>query len=138
MQDSLGFLLNHAALKIKAELSRQIKNKGYNLSTAQWAILSIIVDNEGISQTNLASKTFKDKASLTRILDILEKDHLIVRERSTKDRREQNIYMTDNGKEILNVTVDAAYEANKVATAGINESKILELKEILKRVCDNL
>lgn len=51
----------------------------------------------GVNQQELAVKTFKDKASLTYLINNLEKRRWVIRKEDVEDRRNKLIYLTEEG-----------------------------------------
>ena len=70
-----------------------------DLSPGRYAILSLIGDNPGISQTALSRANARDKSSLTPALDDLERRGLIVRERVATNRRSYALSLTPAGQQ---------------------------------------
>ena len=87
LDKSLGFLLDVTNAKLKIEMLRRFKENGYDITPEQWIVLNSIREREGVCQRELADLTFKDKPTITRILDLLVKKQLIRRETDSKDRR---------------------------------------------------
>ena len=82
---SLGFVICRAA---GAGTSlEEIRDKGFNLTSEQWTVLSSLWECEGIHQSELAANTAKDRQNVTRILSLLEKGGLINKKSDHGDRR---------------------------------------------------
>ncbi len=63
----------------------------------QWIVLKILHDDtDGIIQNELAFITNRNKASLTRLINVMEKNNLVARIPSQKDSRKNLIYITKN------------------------------------------
>jgi DNA-binding MarR family transcriptional regulator len=136
--NSINFLVNKTAQKFKVELSRRLKSSGYDLSSDQWSVLMAVSKQDGSSQTDLANKLYKDRANITRILDVLEKQLLIERRRSNIDRREYNVHMTESGKKIIPaLKKEGKFIINK-ALQGANEDDIIIMKSFLNKMFNNL
>jgi len=71
-ENSAGFLLNNTAGRLRLEMLRSFKFRGYTITPDQWVVLNAVAEHEGICQRDLAGKTLKDRPTVTRILDILE------------------------------------------------------------------
>ena len=99
-QESLGSLLSKANIYTRAYFNLLIKNKSLNITIEQWVLLSIVSQNPGITQTEIAKIGLKDKTNVMRILDVLEKNKLIVRQSDKNNRRIFKIYLTSNGEKI--------------------------------------
>ena len=67
-----------------------------HLSNGQF--LFTYINCDGKSQNEIAEKTIRDKVSVTKIIDNLEKHKLVKRALDEKDRRVRRIFLTDEGK----------------------------------------
>jgi len=88
--ESVGFLINRVAKQTKRKLYSAFKENGYTLTPEHWAVLNRLWEKDGLSQTEIADQTFKDKANITRILDVMEKNDLVKRQKHEEDRRSFN------------------------------------------------
>ena len=66
---------------------KNITDAGFNITIDQWLVLRTIQEDSTISQQQLASKVFKDFASITRIIELLVKNGYLVRNFHKNDRR---------------------------------------------------
>ncbi|MFA7467298.1 MAG: MarR family transcriptional regulator [Desulfotomaculaceae bacterium] len=135
-QDTLGFIICHADLKMKNNLLRKIK--AFNMTTEQWMIMNRLFEESGISQKELAERTLKDQAALTRTLDRMEKKGLIKRQISPHDRRSFLVYLTDAGMALRNQIVPIAVECIEEAVKGFTEAEVKTLETLLTRLTANL
>lgn len=71
------------------------------LTTPQILLLQAIRKLEGAAIGQLAEEVSLSQATVTSILDRLEKKEYIERERSTVDKRKVHVHLTDLGTEIL-------------------------------------
>lgn len=81
----------------RQSVHKSLKEHGIDISFEMLQILSYLWRRDGINQQELASRTFKDKASLTSLLNNLEARQLIIRMADQTDRRNKIIYLTDSG-----------------------------------------
>lgn len=98
LDKSVGMYINYINRKILRFLSLNLEK--YNITTEQWSILLHLLEKDGMNQKQLAKEVDKDQATLVRILDILERKKLVVRKKSTEDRRSFLIYTTPEGKKM--------------------------------------
>jgi DNA-binding MarR family transcriptional regulator len=68
-----------------------------NIRPGLFSLLVLVGSNPGIAQIELGTHLGVDKASIVALLDRLEKDGMLDRCRSTRDRRRQGIYLTERG-----------------------------------------
>ncbi|WP_459935801.1 MarR family winged helix-turn-helix transcriptional regulator [Desulfonatronum parangueonense] len=138
LEDSPGFLVNRAALRIKKEFHRLLDEQGYAVTPEQCVVLWQLWNHEGGVQRELASTTFKDMTNMTRILDGLERRQLVVRRRDEHDRRCSRIYLTDEGRALQEGIQRLAGQLAEQAYQGLNWEEIDQLKGMLSRIYENL
>ena len=84
---------------INRKLSRNFRQNGLEITPEQWTVLIFLWEKDGVTQQELCNATFKDKPSMTRLIDNMERQHLVVRISDKKDRRTNLIHLTKEGKE---------------------------------------
>jgi MarR family transcriptional regulator, organic hydroperoxide resistance regulator len=70
---------------------------GLELTQKQTATLWLIDANPGVAQVSVAAALGMDRATMMSITDRLEERGLVIRKRSTVDRRRQELYLTPAG-----------------------------------------
>ena len=85
---------------INRKLSRNFRQNGLEITPEQWTVLIFLWEKDGVTQQELCNATFKDKPSMTRLIDNMERQHLVVRISDKKDRRTNLIHLTKDGKEL--------------------------------------
>ena len=68
-----SFITGKASTAIARRLQKKINARGLNLTIEQWSVLYQLWKKEGLSQQELCNATFRDKPSITRLVDNLEK-----------------------------------------------------------------
>src|ERR1044072_4966099 len=82
-----SFITGKASTAIARRLQKKFNQAGLNLTIEQWSVLYHLWKEDGISQQELCIATFRDKPSITRLVDNLEKLNLVKRVASDNDRR---------------------------------------------------
>jgi len=136
LDDSLGFILNKTNTKLKNKLFQRFNE--YNITPEQWSVLNCLWTQEGISPKELADIIFKDKPNTNRILEKLQMKELIVRKPHPVDKRAYQIFLTHRGWALRDELVPKAMQLLEEATIGIEKHKVLEMKELLNQIYDNL
>ncbi|MNC31371.1 Organic hydroperoxide resistance transcriptional regulator [compost metagenome] len=98
LDHSMGFALGVASRRMSQLFGQRLREFG--LSPEQWSVLHVIAEQEGLIQKEIAGLSFKDKPTITRILDVLEEKGLITRKPGESDRRSFRLYATEKGKEL--------------------------------------
>ena len=83
------------------DLHSKYLSKTTGLTAPQILLLQSIRDKGQVTIGELASEVNLSQATVTTILDRLEKRELVYRERSSTDKRKVHAYLTDSGTEIL-------------------------------------
>src|SRR5713226_834828 len=93
---SVGYLARYAHRAFAKALAGELTP--HDILGAQWSVLRVLWEQEGLSQVDLAERMRVEKASLTSVLDAMERRKLIVRRRNSEDRREVNINLSAYGR----------------------------------------
>jgi DNA-binding MarR family transcriptional regulator len=133
-----SFITGKASTAIARRLQKKFNAAELNLTIEQWSVLYHLWKQDGLSQQELCNSTFRDKPSITRLVDNLEKLQLVKRVASDSDRRINMIYLTRQGARLQEQTLILAEETLNEALEGISPEHINLCKEILQQVYDNL
>jgi DNA-binding MarR family transcriptional regulator len=133
-----SFITGKASIAIARRLQRKFNSAGLNLTIEQWSVLYQLWKQDGSSQQDLCDRTFRDKPSITRLVDNLERLQLVKRVASESDRRINLVYLTRQGTKMEEQTMQLAEQTLNEALTGINQEHINLCKEILQQVYDNL
>ena len=76
-------------------------SKTAGVTAPQILIMQAISSTEGVTLGEIASTVSLSQATVSSILDRLEKRELISRERSTVDKRRVHVYLTNRGLQVL-------------------------------------
>ncbi|HEY6977931.1 MAG TPA: MarR family transcriptional regulator [Chitinophagaceae bacterium] len=127
-----------ASTAIARRLQKHFRQAGLEITIEQWSILYHLWFEDGLSQQELCNRTFRDKPSITRLIDNLEKQKLVKRIASKEDRRINIVCLTEAAKNLQNLTVDLANQTMDEALAGVSKDEIETVKKVLYQVYDNL
>ncbi len=127
-----------ASTAVARRLQKNFRNAGLEITIEQWSVLYHLWKEDGLSQLELGNRTFRDKASTTRLIDNLEKQELVTRVASKDDRRINLVYLTDTAKPLQQITYELANKTMNEALQNISKDEIEVVKNVLQRVYDNL
>ena len=133
-----SFITGKASTAIARRLQKKFNTAGLNITIEQWSVLYHLWKQEGISQQELCNATFRDKPSITRLVDNLEKQNLVKRVASENDRRINLIFLTKQAQKLQEETMALAEETLNDALIGVPADRIDVCKEVLQLVYDNL
>lgn len=138
LDDSAGFFINRTAVYLRRELLHGFRREGYSVTPEQWALLNRLWVEEGLSQVQLAERTFTDKPNVTRMLGVLEDNGLIHRQQNKRDGRAWEVFLTPEGRKIKNPLVTVAVEVLDRALRGLDDEELRTLKRVLGHIDANL
>lgn len=133
-----SFITGQASTAIARRLQKKFNVAGLNLTIEQWSVLYHLWKQDGISQQDLCNATFRDKPSITRLVDNLEKLGLVNRVPSESDRRINLVYLTKQAQKLQDESMNLAEETLNEALETVPQEKIEVCKEVLQIVYDNL
>jgi DNA-binding MarR family transcriptional regulator len=133
-----SFITGKASTAIARRLQKKFNNSGLNLTIEQWSVLYHLWKHDGLSQQELCNSTFRDKPSITRLVDNLEKLNLVKRVASADDRRINRIYLTKQAQKLEEQTMEMAEQTLNEALTGVPSDQVDICKQVLHIVYDNL
>ncbi|MDB5224218.1 MAG: winged helix-turn-helix transcriptional regulator [Chitinophagaceae bacterium] len=133
-----SFITGKASTAIARRLQKNFKQAGLDITIEQWSVLYHLWKEEGQSQQQLCDATFRDKPSITRLVDNLEKLKLVKRVPSKEDRRINLIYLTKEAVQLQEKSMEVANQTLNEALNGVTNGQIEIAKEVLHTVYDNL
>ena len=122
---------------INRKLYRNFRLNGIDISPEQWTILLSLWEKDGVTQQELCNATFKDKPSMTRLIDNMERQHLVVRISDKRDRRTNLIHLTKTGRELENQAFVIANQTLKEALDGVPLEDLKIGQEVLRKIFMN-
>ncbi|MBM4166147.1 MAG: MarR family transcriptional regulator [Ignavibacteria bacterium] len=133
---SLGFLLNRTARGMKRLLDAKLVD--YNITATQYIVLMRMVEEDGISLTELGERLHLDNPTLTGIIDRMERDRFLRRQRDTIDRRVVNVYLTENGKMLCKEIEHLAKETDEEIWSDFSINEKRAMLNYLERIWNNV
>lgn len=124
--------LMRAAESVTARVNRKMAE--HDLTISQFGVLEALLHKGAMCQRDVAAKILKSTGNITLVIDNLEKQGLVKRERSVEDRRYYSILLTPKGEELIQKAF------RDVEAAIVAEMSVLteEEQETLGRLCKTL
>ena len=124
--------------RIKKCFFDKLQENGINITPEQYLVLDILWEKESLSQQNIADIIQKDKNSVTKIIDSLEKKQLVRRVMDQKDRRINKIELTDEAIALEKITTDVAINFMNDTIKGIDNKDLDCFVNVMRQIKDNL
>ena len=133
-----SFITGKASTAIARRLQKNFKLAGLDITIEQWSVLYHLWKEDGQSQQQLCDATFRDKPSITRLVDNLEKLGLVKRTANKNDRRINKICLTPDAEKLQVQTMEVANQTLNEALQGVTNGQVEIAKEVLQMVYENL
>lgn len=131
----VAFITNQAAKKISHSFNERLMKSG--ISRVQWTALYYLSKEEKITQSELADKMDIKNSTVARLIDRMERDGFLSRERSQKDRRVTNVYLTDKGIKIWKKLMPEGIRVSEIVAENISLEEMEIFKGVLKKMGEN-
>jgi DNA-binding MarR family transcriptional regulator len=126
------------AVKVYRRLCQQnIDQVMANLTVDQGLALMVLNSHPALSQQQLAELVFKDKASITRIIELLVQKALLARTEHPTDRRKSALSLTDRGRQTLAQLSDTIQLNQQTALRGVSEEELAQVEATLRKIIAN-
>ena len=135
LEEVYFFWMDRAMKAQRKAKNRFFKKLGLDITSDQWIILKRLSENESQTQKELADAVSKDPASITRSLDILEKDGLI--ERISADRRSFKVMLTKKGSDLVKRVIPEAVKYRNKGIEGLSDEEMKVFKKVLNTIYSN-
>ncbi len=104
----------------------------------QGRILYVLWKKDGSVISELSHETGLALTTLTSMLERMEKNHLIHRERSQNDKRKTKIYLTEESKGLQRKYEEVSKKMGEIYYKGFDEQETKEFEDYLQRVLNNV
>ena len=110
----------------------------HEVTSEQWAVLSSLWKKNGQTQQELADIANKNKASITHLIDNLEKRKLVERQVDESDRRNKLVYLTEEGTDLQESLTKVVSKTMKQITANVDKKELKQCRKALKKMVDTM
>lgn len=137
IENTLGFCVGNTRRVLAKVANQRFADEGYDISLEQAIIMMVLLKFEGQNQKEIADFLDRDKTSVTRLINGLEKRNLVVRIPDKIDKRNKLLYLTHQGKEIQKELSKIMRGINQEISGVIEKSHLDICKTVLKNVCQH-
>ena len=137
-ETSFGRLLGSAHMAMFRYLTRLMRDEGLPITPDQFRVLTHLWEKEGLQQSELATCTNRNRANVTRIIDILEKKEIVERKPAPHDRRVHRIYLTEKGKALREPAARCALQSIEDSLKGVSKEEMEICKKVLLKIKENV
>lgn len=136
MENTMHYLIMACHMRLQKKLFARLRGSG--LTLGQPKILDYLKDNNGALQKDIAAACHIEPATLTPLLNGMEKSDLAERRSIYGDRRSCHIFLTEKGREMLGIVTEEFEKIESEAFSGISEQEKQEFMKTLEKLYINL
>ncbi|MGD0232156.1 MAG: MarR family transcriptional regulator [Syntrophorhabdales bacterium] len=138
LNDSTGFWIYRVHTQAINLLRRTLQAAGYDLTPEQCYVLIRLGELQGINQSCIGRRLFKDRHSITRILDVLERHGYIERRPDGADKRMFRIFLTERGDTVRDGVVPLVVAFEESVYEGLTEEDLCIMRKMLEHIAGNI
>ena len=131
---SIGRLLGFASRATTTLAERRLS--AHDLTIQQWILLTALWRNDGMTISQLANYYRVKEPTASSLVDRMEAKGLVVRERSTEDRRKVIVCLTDKSRTLSHL-IGFYEQVNDVLFAGFSETEKASFVSMMDRLISN-
>jgi DNA-binding MarR family transcriptional regulator len=105
IEDCISFLLGKATQRVSRRAKELLAE--HEVTPVQYAVLCVLWERDGQVGSDLSARLVIDSATMTGVIDRLQRGGLIARRPDPDDRRSHRLHLTDRGRS-LRAPLDAA------------------------------
>lgn len=133
-EKSMGPWLGKTMKMADYHMQEAFSEAGLDITKEQMIILKKLHDEDGLPQNELATLTYRDKSSLTRLLAKMEAKGYVSRIQSRRDKRINRVYLTEEGRTTFRNTRPVLKQILNVMEHGIDKEEKLAVIAVLKKI----
>ncbi len=129
-ENSFGWLIQRVARQVETEMSERLRQ--LDISIPQFAVLMTVLETPGLSQAAIGEGFAMPAYAVSRALDTLQDQGLIVRRGAEGSRRAHEIHPTSKGLELAPQLRQAVVDVNASFTGRLDPDEAATLVKVLR------
>lgn len=138
LNKQVGVYLNLVHNRFKLFITTLFQRHGHKLTPEQFLLLDALWDGNVLSQQQIADTILKDKNSIVKLIDGLEKKGLVRRVEDKNDRRQNLIEVTDKALEVKDEISEIAMQTVNIIVKDIPKEELNTFIKVLSKMADNM
>ena len=138
LDNAIAFWVHRVYQAQRNAMYRAFREKGIELTPEQWGVLVRLWERDGRSQSELSESTFRDKPTMSRMIDALESSGLVERRSTHGDARTKLVFLTEAARALKPKLVPVAKRLVGQMTNDISERDLDVTRATLQKIFSNL
>lgn len=138
LNNAAAYILLRTARLLRFHLNTVLAEAGLNIGAEQWFILFKLWETPNVQQNALADPVLNDEPNITRMVQALEEQGLVVRTVDESDKRRKRIALSATGEQLMRDFLPQVAEIRRQVFAGIDDEQLEMMISMLHRIDDNV
>lgn len=130
--------LNIAGCKLKQYTAAMLKKQNVDLTPEQFLLIDLLWNQGPLSQQEIADQMQKDKNSITKLVDAIERKGFVKRNQNPNDRRSNTIVPTELAESLKDDAKSKGISILDKMLTGISEEELNSFLDTLDKLCANM
>lgn len=132
----VGFITNKAGKKLADEFNERLLNVG--ITRVQWIALYYLGKYYELNQKELGDLMDIKESSVARLVDRMEREGYVTRQKDMNDRRITKLVLTDKGREYREKLLPEGEKMAQIFTKGITNEEISVFLKVIDKMLSNI
>ena len=130
--------INLTGCKLKQFIAAKLRQMEVPLTPEQFILIDLLWNQGSMSQQQLADQMQKDKNSVTKLVDALERKGFVVREQNRQDRRSNTLVLTEKAEGLKSGAKQKGISILDEMLIGISEEELRSFLVTLGKLNRNM
>ena len=126
--------LNLTGCKLKQFIAAKLRQKNVPLTPEQFLLIDLLWNQGPMSQQQLADQMQKDKNSVTKLVDAIERKGFVLRQQNAFDRRSNTLVLTEKALELRDDAKQKGISILDEMLEGISEAELRSFLSTLNKL----
>lgn len=130
--------LHLTGCKLKQYLACMLRNEEIPLTPEQFMLIDLLWNQGEMSQQQLADQLHKDKNSVTKLVDAIERKGFVERKQNVNDRRSNTLVLTEKAESLKPSAKQKGISILDQMLDGISEEELRSFLITLQKLNNNM
>lgn len=136
LEEFIPYTFYRITSKLNLLLSDNLR--AVKVSKGRWRVMSVLYPRKKLSINEIADATIMNQATVSRVINQMERDKLVIRENPAHDTRIFLISLSKTGQSHFKSLHAKASKHEGIALEGLKATELRQLKSYLQRITDNI
>lgn len=130
--------LNLTGCKLKQFIAAKLRRENVPLTPEQFLLIDLLWNQGSMSQQKLADQMQKDKNSVTKLVDAIERKGFVMRQQNASDRRSNTLVLTEKALQLRDHAKQKGISILDEMLEGISEAELRSFLSTLNKLNVNM